>query len=106
MGVLNTRKPKTMSTMPSFQEQEEAVCTLACLMIHKYTKSPPGIMGDFIRENASKMGDMSLTFIHDLLKSAAFSQEARAPWMEIKSVIGDELYERKYKSPTPESELT
>ena len=95
-----------MSTMPSFQEQEEAVCTLACLLISKYTTSPPGIMGDFIRENAPKMDIMSLTFIHDLLKSAAFSQEARGPWMEIKSVIGDELYERKYKSPTPESEIT
>lgn len=54
-------------------------------------------MGDFIRENAPKMDTMSLTFIHDLLKSAAFSQEVRGLWMEIKSVIGDELYERKYK---------
>lgn len=54
-------------------------------------------MGDFIRENVSKMSAVRLTFIHDLLKSAAFSQEARAPWMEIKSVIGNELYERKYK---------
>ncbi len=85
-----------MSTMPSFQEQEEAVCTLACLLIEKYTTSPPGIMGDFIRENASKMSMNCLTFIHDLLKSAAFSQKARPPWMEVKSVIRDELYERKH----------
>ena len=84
-----------MSAMPSFQEQEEAVCTLACLLIHKYTTSPPGIMGDFIRENVSKMDAASLTFIRDRLKSAAFSRDARQPWMEIKSVIGDELYKRK-----------
>jgi hypothetical protein len=83
--------------LPSFQEREEAVCTLACLLILKYTTSPPGIMGDFIRENASMMDRSSLEFIYSLLEKAAYSQEARGQWMEVKNVIGNELYQRSLK---------
>ena len=86
-----------MSTMPSIQEQEEAVCTLICLLLHKHTVSPPGIIGDFIRENTSKMTEMSLEFLHQTIRSATYSQESRVPWMELKSVIGDDLYDRKYR---------
>jgi hypothetical protein len=84
-------------TLPSFQEQEESVCTLICLLLVKHTTSPPGIIGDFIREHVSKMSEMLLIFIRDTIAHATYSQEARAPWMELKGVIGDELYERKYK---------
>ena len=86
-----------MSAMPSIQEQEESVCTLICLLICKHTVSPPGIIGDFIRENASKMNETSLTFIRDTIAHSTYSQDARQPWMELKSVIGDELYDRKEK---------
>lgn len=83
-----------MGTIPSFQEQEEAAVTLSCLLIEKYTTSPPGIMGDFIRENVSKMDTSSLTFISGRLKKATFSEDVQHRWMELACAIGNEIYKR------------